>query len=114
LKTTFPTEICASFSSECTTLLPPTDKATTEVTNPWVTFCLPPTGTQYRSAIFYHTPEQQTIAEEVKKEVQEQHYSTTGIVTEISPATEFWQAEDYHQEYLLRNPGGYCNHRLRW
>lgn len=71
-------------------------------------------GTQYRSAIFYHTPEQLVIAEEVKQEIQQLHYPQTPIVTDIAPATEFWKAEPYHQEYLINNPGGYCNHRLRW
>eukprot|EP01127_Copromyxa_protea_P012536 TRINITY_DN3289_c0_g1_i1.p1 TRINITY_DN3289_c0_g1~~TRINITY_DN3289_c0_g1_i1.p1 ORF type:complete len:164 (-),score=43.30 TRINITY_DN3289_c0_g1_i1:54-545(-) len=71
-------------------------------------------GTQYRSAIFYHDEEQKKIAEEVKDEVQKEHYPDETIVTEISPATEFWKAEDYHQDYLLNNPGGYCCHRIRW
>lgn len=71
-------------------------------------------GTQYRSAIFYHDQEQKTIAEEVKKEIQKLHYPNAKVETEIAEATQFWKAEDYHQEYLFRNPGGYCNHRLRW
>lgn len=70
------------------------------------------TGTQYRSAIFYHTPEQQAEAEESKvsyqKRLSEAGYGeiTTGIV----PATEFYFAEGYHQQYLSdgKNPYGYC------
>ena len=69
-------------------------------------------GTQYRSAIFYHSPEQQAIAEESKisyqKRLSEAGYGD--ITTEIVPATEFYFAEDYHQQYLSsgKNPHGYC------
>jgi peptide-methionine (S)-S-oxide reductase len=70
------------------------------------------TGSQYRSAIFYHSPEQKAIAEQVKAEVAPRFNAP--IVTEIVPAEKFWDAEDYHQKYLVVNPGGYCNHRLRW
>lgn len=69
-------------------------------------------GTQYRSAVFYHTEEQREIAERVKQEVQEKY--TSPIVTEIVPASKFWTAEEYHQKYLFNNPDGYCNHKLRW
>jgi len=72
------------------------------------------TGEQYRSVIFYYDEAQKQIAEEVKNEVQGKHYSKATVVTEISPAVPFWVAEDYHQEYLIKNPGGYCNHKLRW
>jgi peptide-methionine (S)-S-oxide reductase len=59
-------------------------------------------GTQYRSAIFFHSPEQERIAREVIRQVP-------GAVTEITPAEPFWIAEDYHQEYFARNPNaGYC------
>jgi len=59
-------------------------------------------GTQYRSAFFFHSPEQERIAREVIKQVP-------GAVTEITPAEPFWIAEDYHQEYFARNPNaGYC------
>jgi len=71
-------------------------------------------GTQYRSVIFYHDEDQKVIAEEVKKEIQKLHYPTQTVVTEIAPATTFWKAEDYHQQYLDKNPGGYCNHRIRF
>ncbi|KAI0772306.1 peptide methionine sulfoxide reductase [Trametes elegans] len=75
-------------------------------------------GTQYRSAIFYHTPEQREIAQRVTEEVQKKHFDPKGlkIVTEIVPAGEWWDAEDYHQKYLFKNPSGYqCpTHRLHW
>jgi len=71
-------------------------------------------GTQYRSVIFYHTPEQQQIAQQVTQQVQSAHYSGKTITTLIVPAGKFWTAEDYHQKYLELNPSGYCNHRLRW
>ncbi|KZS89547.1 peptide methionine sulfoxide reductase [Sistotremastrum niveocremeum HHB9708] len=75
-------------------------------------------GTQYRSAIFTNTPEQQTIAERVTAEVQKAHFDARGkkIVTEIVPAGTWYDAEDYHQEYLFKNPSGYqCpTHRLWW
>ncbi|KAI8639533.1 hypothetical protein BD408DRAFT_349795 [Parasitella parasitica] len=76
----------------------------------------PDRGTQYRSAIFYHSPEQKLTAEKVTKEVQEEHYKGKKIVTEIIPAGVFYDAEAYHQEYLDKNPGGYeCpTHYLRW
>ncbi|KAL0483600.1 peptide methionine sulfoxide reductase [Acrasis kona] len=69
-------------------------------------------GTQYRSAIFYYTEEQKAAAEKVKKDISSKVKGE--IVTEIAPASEFYVAEDYHQKYLENNPGGYCNHRLRW
>ncbi|KAG0231305.1 Peptide-methionine (S)-S-oxide reductase [Actinomortierella wolfii] len=76
----------------------------------------PDVGTQYRSAIFYHTPEQKEIAERVTAEVKEKHYKGQTIVTEIKPATAWFDAEEYHQKYLEKNPTGYeCpSHFLRW
>jgi peptide-methionine (S)-S-oxide reductase len=66
-------------------------------------------GTQYRSAIFYHTPEQKTTAEEVIKELNSQHIWDAPIVTEVTPFEKFYIAEDYHQEYFANNPNqGYC------
>lgn len=65
-------------------------------------------GTQYRSAIFYYTPEQKTIAEKSKAEVATRIWDKP-IVTEIVPASHFYMAEDYHQEYFANNPNaGYC------
>ncbi|EMD35158.1 hypothetical protein CERSUDRAFT_116630 [Gelatoporia subvermispora B] len=76
------------------------------------------TGTQYRSAIFYNTPEQLEIAKRVTEEVQKKHFDPKGqkIVTDIVPAGPWYDAEEYHQEYLLKNPTGYhCpTHRLHW
>ncbi|KAI8889110.1 hypothetical protein K501DRAFT_239448 [Backusella circina FSU 941] len=76
----------------------------------------PDKGTQYRSAIFYHSPEQKKVAEEVTEKVQKEHYKNDKIVTEIIPAGKFYSAEEYHQEYLTKNPHGYeCpTHYLRW
>lgn len=67
-------------------------------------------GTQYRSGIYTYSEEQQEIAERTKQEYQ-QALSMKGygaITTEIIEAPEFYYAEDYHQQYLAKNPGGYC------
>ena len=61
-------------------------------------------GTQYRSAIFYHSDEQRQLAEQLVRELTEQKVFRDPIVTEIVPATTFYPAEDYHQEYFARNP----------
>jgi peptide-methionine (S)-S-oxide reductase len=60
-------------------------------------------GTQYRSAIFYHSPEQKRVAEEVIAELSAQRVYGDPIVTEVTPATVFHVAEGYHQEYFQRN-----------
>lgn len=66
-------------------------------------------GTQYRSAIFYHNDEQRQKAEEYKKKLNEEQAFNGPIVTEISPYTKFYKAEDYHQNYYNENPSqGYC------
>ena len=66
-------------------------------------------GTQYRSAIFHHTPEQKLAAEEAIAAMNAAGVWGAPIVTEISPAVKCWIAEDYHQEYFARNPNqGYC------
>ena len=70
-------------------------------------------GTQYRSAIFYTTPEQQEIAEQVKAEVDAAGHYDDPIVTQIVAAGPFWKAEDYHQDYLVKHPHGYTCHFLR-
>lgn len=70
-------------------------------------------GTQYRSAIFYHDENQKGIALEVKNEVDKSGKWKKPVVTEIVPAREFYPAEDYHQDYLQKNPGGYRCHFLR-
>ena len=65
---------------------------------------------EYRSVIWFHTPEQKTIAEEVTAEIQKKHFDPKGekIVTTIEPACPFYDAEDYHQQYLIKNPEGYA------
>jgi peptide-methionine (S)-S-oxide reductase len=66
-------------------------------------------GTQYRSAIFYHTPEQKRIAEEVIASLTAEQLYPNPIVTEVVPAAAWYEAEPYHQEYFVRNPfQGYC------
>ena len=68
-------------------------------------------GTQYRSAIFFHDDGQREAAERAKERAQKKWASP--IVTEIVPATEFWPAEDNHQDYLQRLPWGYNCHYVR-
>jgi len=66
-------------------------------------------GTQYRSAIFYHSLEQKQIAEEVIEVVTKEQIYPNPLVTEIVPAGTWYEAEPYHQEYFARNPfQGYC------
>jgi len=66
-------------------------------------------GPQYRSAIFYHSPEQEATAREKIREFEAAEIWGDPIVTEVSPITEFYVAEDYHQEYYRRNSGQpYC------
>jgi peptide-methionine (S)-S-oxide reductase len=66
-------------------------------------------GTQYRSAIFYHTPEQKEIAEQVISELNAEKIWDAPIVTEIAPFNVFYPAEDYHQEYFQNNASQpYC------
>ena len=66
-------------------------------------------GTQYRSAIFYLSDEQQKIAREVKDSFEKQEVWSNPIVTEITKLDTFYPAEDYHQEYYKKNPfQGYC------
>jgi peptide-methionine (S)-S-oxide reductase len=66
-------------------------------------------GTQYRSAIYFHSPEQKRIAEEVIASLTRDHVYPNPIVTELTAATTWHEAEPYHQEYFARNPfQGYC------
>ncbi len=66
-------------------------------------------GTQYRSAIFYHSPEQKRIADQVLAEFRAARLWDNPIVTEITPFKAFYAAEAYHQEYFRRNPDqSYC------
>lgn len=67
-------------------------------------------GTQYRSVIFYHNDEQKELAERYKKELDEAGIFDDPIVTEISPLTNFYKAEKYHQNYYENNPAQpYCS-----
>ncbi len=68
----------------------------------------PDKGTQYRSAIFYHTPEQKEAAERSKQKLEQSKQYHKKIVTEITEATEFYQAEDYHQQYLEKQGLSSC------
>lgn len=61
-------------------------------------------GTQYRSAIFYHSPEQQATAQAVIQELTAEGVFSQPIVTEVTPFDKFYLAEDYHQEYFANNP----------
>ena len=61
-------------------------------------------GTQYRSAIFFHSESQKEVAEKSKKETETSGLWSTSIVTEITPLSKFYQAEDYHQNYYRDNP----------
>jgi peptide-methionine (S)-S-oxide reductase len=66
-------------------------------------------GTQYRSVIFAHTPEQRQIAERTIAEITAQKLWDDPIVTQVEDATEFYPAEGYHQDYYTNNPNqGYC------
>ncbi|KAJ9059378.1 hypothetical protein DSO57_1002798 [Entomophthora muscae] len=69
-------------------------------------------GTQYRSAIFYHSEDQKLVAQQVIKQVQPKIHGP--IITQLVPISRFFCAEEYHQDYLTINPQGECNHWLRW
>ena len=71
------------------------------------------TGTQYRSAIFYFDDKQKEVAEKVKASVNASGKWKKPLTTEIAKASEFYPAEDYHQDYLAKHPGGYTCHYLR-
>lgn len=68
----------------------------------------PDSGSQYRSVIFYYSPEQKDAAEKSKEAVDASGAWTRPVVTEIVPASTFWRAEEYHQKYHLKN-GGHCS-----
>ena len=68
----------------------------------------PDIGTQYRSAIFYHTPEQKAAAIASKEKLQASGKLKRPIVTEIVPASEFYRAEEYHQKYLEKRGLSHC------
>lgn len=66
-------------------------------------------GTQYRSGIYFTTPEQQAQASALIREMAESGVYRQAIVTEVLPLANYWPAEDYHQDYFARNPvQGYC------
>ena len=70
------------------------------------------TGTQYRSAIYYYSDDQKRASEQSRDAYQEK-LKAAGfgpITTEIAPASDYYFAEDYHQQYLAKNPRGYCGH----
>ena len=69
----------------------------------------PDTGTQYRSVIFYHTPEQEAAAKASKEALAKSGRFKRPIITEIVPAPEFWRAEDYHQQYLEKRGLAHCH-----
>jgi len=73
----------------------------------------PDVGSQYRSVIFTHDAEQQVVAQRSKSLLETAHVFPGRLVTEIVPAGRFWRAEEYHQQYLVKNPGGYCSHHLQ-
>jgi len=70
-------------------------------------------GTQYRSAIFYNNDAQKQTAEGVKAQWDKSGKLSRPITTEITMATKFYSAEEYHQDYLVKHPGGYTCHVLR-
>ena len=69
----------------------------------------PDVGTQYRSAIFYHSPEQETAARASQAQLEKSGAYRRPVVTEIVPAVDFWQAEDYHQQYLEKRGLAHCH-----
>lgn len=69
----------------------------------------PDVGTQYRSAIFYHTPEQEAAARASKRRLEASGRFPRPIVTEIVPAAAFWRAEEYHQQYLEKRGLASCH-----
>lgn len=72
-------------------------------------------GTQYRSGIFWHDAEQEKIAREVTEAVDREWWGPGQVKTELLEAGKWWDAEDYHQEYLIKNPYGYvcASHHIR-
>jgi peptide-methionine (S)-S-oxide reductase len=68
----------------------------------------PDVGTQYRSVIFFHTPEQEAAAKASKEQLEKLRVYKRPIVTEIIPASEFWRAEEYHQQYFEKRGVAHC------
>jgi peptide-methionine (S)-S-oxide reductase len=69
----------------------------------------PDLGTQYRSVIFYHTPEQEAVARAAKEGLERAGAFKRPIITEIVPASAFWRAEEYHQQYLEKRGLAQCH-----
>ena len=69
----------------------------------------PDWGTQYRSAIFFHSPEQEAAAKASKQKLDNSHRFSKPIVTQIVPAVAFYEAEDYHQQYLEKRGLATCH-----
>jgi peptide-methionine (S)-S-oxide reductase len=69
----------------------------------------PDVGSQYRSAIFFHTDDQKQTAQAVIRKLTADHVFKRRIVTQVAPAAPFWKAEDYHQHYFKKNPGRSCH-----
>jgi len=69
----------------------------------------PDVGTQYRSVIFFHTPEQEAAAKASRDALAKSGQFKRPIVTEIIPATDFWRAEEYHQQYLEKRGLAHCH-----
>jgi len=69
-------------------------------------------GTSYRSAIFYATEEEKQTAKEMVDIVNESERWADPVVTTLEPLDRFWLAEEYHQDYLVKNPGGYTCHAI--
>ena len=69
----------------------------------------PDWGTQYRSAIFYHSPEQEAEAKASKEKLEKSHHFSKPIATQIVPAVTFYEAEDYHQQYLEKRGLSSCH-----
>jgi peptide-methionine (S)-S-oxide reductase len=70
-------------------------------------------GTSYRSAIFYQSDEEKEQAKDYVKQFDKSGFWSAPIVTTLEPFTKFYSAEDYHQDYLQHNPGGYTCHYVR-
>jgi peptide-methionine (S)-S-oxide reductase len=70
-------------------------------------------GTSYRSAIFYNSQAQRDVAAALIKEIDESGLWPGKVVTEVTPAGVFWEAEPEHQDYLIKNPNGYTCHYVR-
>lgn len=69
----------------------------------------PDIGTQYRSAIFFHSPEQEAAARASRDELESAGVFKRPIVTQIVPAQDFWRAEEYHQQYLEKRGLSHCS-----